>query len=221
VYSLEGYYNGDIAGLFRRSIMLFRDGGELESAVLDGIVPRTWTAIDWDATVPKSTALAFQVRSSNDPEDLGPWSAEITIPGSLSGILTPDTRYVQYKVIQSTEDPHVSPILREISLEVDGAASVPDAGPDSRSSAGVPVVVLQTPWPNPSPGAATARFTLGSGGFTRIDILDAQGRRLSTPLLGVVTAGTHEVGLPDLANGVYLVRLSSRGSSVAKKLVVK
>jgi hypothetical protein len=58
-------------------------------------------------------------------------------------------------------------------------------------------------------------------GFTRIDILDPQGRRVLTPLLEVLTAGTHKVRLPQLTPGVYLIRLDSHGASVAKKLVVR
>lgn len=222
VYTVEGYYNGDVAGLFRRSITSFRDQGALESEVLDAGGARTWTAIGWDATVPKGAALALQVRSSSDPDDLGPWSADITSPGSLLGILAPGTRYVQYKVILSSADPQVSPIVREVSLEAEDPASAPDVDPGSGvPSDRYPVVALQAPWPNPSPGAATTRFTLRTEGFTRMDILDAQGRRISTPLVEVLAAGTYDVDLPELRPGVYLVRLDWRGAAVARKLVVR
>jgi hypothetical protein len=127
--TVEGYHYEDIAGLFRRSITQFRSEGVLESDVLDAMDPQVWMAIDWDATVPEGTGLAFQVRSSNDPGDLGAWSEPITSPGSLSQILTPDMRYEQYKVMQSTTDPHVSPIVRDVTLQATDLMSVTGDGP--------------------------------------------------------------------------------------------
>ncbi len=222
VYAVEGYYYGDIAGLFRRSITLFRGSGELESAVLDAQDPRTWTAIDWDAQAPIGTALAFQVRSSNDPEDLGDWSEEITSPGPLFGHLAPDTRYAQYRVLLSTEDPHASPIVREVTLRGADPAAVPVADPQSPVRAGgTTLIALDAPWPNPSSGMTTTRLVLAASGSARIDILDAQGRCVATPLAGRVPAGAHELELPALTPGVYLVRLSARGASRVKKLAVR
>jgi hypothetical protein len=65
------------------------------------------------------------------------------------------------------------------------------------------------------------RFTLRSPGFTRVDLFDVQGRFVASPFRGVMTVGAHEIGLPSLPRGVYLVRVSSSGESVARKLVVR
>jgi hypothetical protein len=208
----------DISGLHWRTITSFRSSGELESAILDANARVTWTTIDWNATTPVGTNLAFQVRSSNDPDDLGPWSADISSPGSLLGILGPETRYVQYKIILASPDPAVSPKLLEVSLEAQSPTYTPEDGRNISESR--PGVSLGVPWPNPTRGVSTITLALHVAGWARLDILDAGGRRVSTPVSGVLESGAHQVELPPLAPGVYLVRLSVHGTSAAEKLVV-
>jgi hypothetical protein len=219
VYSVAGQYAGDISGLFNAKVTQFGGGGTLESSVLDAGGPTTWTSIDWDAAVPPGAELALQVRSSNSPQLLGPWSADITDPGSLSGILDPDTRYLQYRVIQTSSDPHASPVVRSISLEESGSVSARDGSPEPALSPAV--VLLDPPAPNPTTGASTIRFAVGTAGYARMDVLDVAGRVVATPLHGEVEAGPHEVGLPHLGSGVYFVRLQARGTVKARKLVVR
>ncbi|MBD3161160.1 MAG: T9SS type A sorting domain-containing protein, partial [Candidatus Eisenbacteria bacterium] len=58
-------------------------------------------------------------------------------------------------------------------------------------------------------------------GSARVDLLDASGRRVATPLDGVLGAGRHEIDLPALSTGVYLVRLRTAQGATAQKLVVR
>ncbi|MCA9726289.1 MAG: T9SS type A sorting domain-containing protein [Candidatus Eisenbacteria bacterium] len=217
VYTEEGAFQGDISGLHRASITAFRTSGELVSSVLDAGDATTWTTIDWDAAVPPSTSLVFQVRSGNDAGDLGPWSSDIESPGSLAGILAPDTRYAQYRVIAASSDPAVSPILYGMSVDEGSAASTPDG----EGSPFPTTVSFQNLWPNPTSGSSTALFALPSTARTRLEIIDPAGRRLATPLSEVLEAGSHQVALPELPAGVYLVRLRSGSESTVRKLVVR
>ncbi|MBD3162902.1 MAG: T9SS type A sorting domain-containing protein, partial [Candidatus Latescibacteria bacterium] len=214
VYTEGGSFNGDVAGLHGRDITFFWGNGELSSSVLDAGGPTDWTAIDWDASVPAETALAFQVRSSNDSGDLGPWSAEIASPGSLEGILDPDTRYAQVRMLLSTDDSDRSPRVFELSLETQDPASV-DAGET------LAALSLAPPRPNPAAGASRIALSLPRAGSARIDILDAGGRRVARPLDGSLAAGNHQVSLPSLSPGVYLVRLSSDFGQAMQKLVIR
>ncbi|MBD3162901.1 MAG: hypothetical protein GF328_12415, partial [Candidatus Latescibacteria bacterium] len=147
VYTEGGNFNGDVAGLHGRDIAFFWGNGELISSVLDAGGPTDWLAVDWDATVPPQTTLAFQVRSSNDPGDLGPWSAEISSPGSIEGILDPGTRYVQVRMLLSTDDTGRSPRVFEVALEAQDPASAPDG-------AAAAALALEPPRPNPAAGAS-------------------------------------------------------------------
>jgi hypothetical protein len=222
VFTEEGG-TGDISGIHWRRITSFRSSGELESEVLDAGGSTTWTTIDWEATSPPGTALALQVRSSNDPDDLGPWSADITEPGTLLGILDPDTRYVQYKVILSSTDPDVSPKVTEVLLEESSPSSTPGDGPHHELPAATEAaaILLEAPRPNPASESSTVSLILQSASRVRLDILDVGGRRVSTPFSGELGAGRHQVELPRLSPGAYFIRLSSGGTSKARKLVIR
>ena len=216
VFTEQGSFAGDISGLHRRTITGFQGSGELDSAVLDTGGPAIFSTIDWTATAPSSTDLAFQVRSSNDPGELGSWSADITSPGSLAEILDPGTRYVQYKVIMSSSDSAVSPKVLDLSIETEIATGVPWDG----SIAAGAGIFLSAPQPNPTRGASTVTFVLGAPAVARLDVFDVQGRRLATPLTAMLESGAHQVELPAFPSGVYLVRVNSGTQFSAKKLIV-
>jgi hypothetical protein len=216
VFTEEGSFAGDVSGIHRREIVQFSAAGDLESAVLDAGGAADWMTIDWDAVTPAGTALALQVRSSNDPGDLGPWSADITSPGSLAGILASGTRYAQYRVLMSTPNPAVSPRVREVTLESESAAT---AVPGSTAAGGV--LALAAPWPNPSTGASAVQLSLPEAAAARLDVVDVRGRLVATPLDGALPAGPTRVELPELGTGVYFLRLRAAGETVARKLVVR
>lgn len=77
--------------------------------------------------------------------------------------------------------------------------------------------------PSPVTSAASIRFRTDVPGPARLQIYDAQGALVSTPLDGeVVEPGDHEIRFDaaGLANGVYMVRLTSGGTVTARSLVV-
>ncbi len=80
------------------------------------------------------------------------------------------------------------------------------------------------PVTNPlSRGACSVRFELPAGaGASRLDVVDAAGRRIATRDLGAPGAGRHGARLDELATavpGIYFLRLTS-GAEVAKSRIV-
>lgn len=74
---------------------------------------------------------------------------------------------------------------------------------------------LQTPYPNPTQGTASIRYTLPEVAHVRLEIFDVLGRRVRGLIDAVLPQGPGEAVLDTagLGSGVYLVRLvSARGS---------
>lgn len=99
-------------------------------------------------------------------------------------------------------------------------------GPQASSPAARPR--LGACFPNPSNPATTIRFDVPSGAERlRLEIIDANGRRVAVLAEGLFTAGRHEVvwrgtgddGRP-VASGVYFFRLSSSRQDETRKLVL-
>jgi len=88
--------------------------GWLESSILDvGGYPE-WDSIAWTAEEPAGTDLFFQIKSSNDPEDMGAWCDTIFEPRSLAGYIDSTHRYIQYRVGMTTESRFGTPVLDEV-----------------------------------------------------------------------------------------------------------
>ncbi len=81
----------------------------------------------------------------------------------------------------------------------------------------VPVasVSLAPPWPNPSSGETTLRFTLPQASSARLEIFDVAGRRVAVPAEGEFAPGEHESTWDGrdasghvCVSGVYMARLT-------------
>jgi len=78
--------------------------------------------------------------------------------------------------------------------------------------------------PNPSRGVLAVTFTLPDDGAARLELVDIAGRRVAAREVGSLGSGEHSSMLagPDLAPGLYFVRLaSSRGIRTARAVVVR
>ncbi len=65
-------------------------------------------------------------------------------------------------------------------------------------------------------------FTLPQPGYAEVTLYDATGRRVATLFRGLTSAGDHQVRIPNVAEGVYLVTLrSSHGNATAKVVVLR
>jgi hypothetical protein len=81
---------------------------------------------------------------------------------------------------------------------------------------------LRTPFPNPTQGAITLRYTLAEPSDVQLQIYDLLGRRVTTLTRTRAEAGRHELqtSVRDLAAGTYFVRLVAGGTSATKRLTV-
>jgi len=92
--------------------------GIYESVVHDAKQTALWGAIRWSAIIPAGTHLLVQTRTGDVAEPDATWSPWMTPkPEPDGGVITnPPGRYVQYRVILSSESPTTSPILQAITL---------------------------------------------------------------------------------------------------------
>ena len=77
--------------------------------------------------------------------------------------------------------------------------------------------------PNPSVGPLSVAFTLPDASPARIDVIDLAGRRVLGRDLAGLGPGSHVVSFPEAATlpaGVYTIRLSQAGRSVAARSIV-
>jgi hypothetical protein len=194
----------------------FASSGELTSSILDTEEGPRLGTIGWTSVEPSGTSLRFQVRSSDDPGDLGPWSADVTSPGPLPG--TPD-RYVQYRALLDTADPDRSPILEEVSF----GPGTTGVGDEIRETEGPSLGAH----PNPFNPDVTITFGLRKEGAVRLSVFDTTGRRVRELAEGWYAAGAHELawdGMDDrgrsLSSGIYWVSLESPMLRQTAKLVL-
>ena len=186
--------------------------GYLTSSILDtGNYPH-WDQILWEDSLPAGADLWFQVRGSNDPAAMGPWSEHIDEPGTLEGWVDSTYRYLQYKVTLSDPGRFSTPALHEVRFIWDWL------GIEEGSEEGRPFLYPVTP--NPAPGTAMIRFRLSEAGWVRISLYDLAGRLRATPVDGETAVGEQEVAVTGLPSGAYLVKLSAEGMILTQRFIL-
>ena len=194
----------------------FGSPGDLMSSVLDAGAGHDLDQMAWTALEPSGTSLAFQVRSSDDPGDLGAWSADITSPGSPG--ITLD-RYIQYRVMMGTADPAVSPVLRDITF--------------SSSQAGVETDIIDlsasrlSAQPNPFNPQVNISFGLKTAERVRLYVVDVRGRMVRHIADQHMVAGDHQLGWDGrddcgqpMASGIYWLCLERTGVRETREVVL-
>jgi hypothetical protein len=88
--------------------------GWLQSSILDVTGYPQWDSITWVSEEPPGTDLFFQVKSSNDWENMGVWCDTIFEPGSLAGYVDSTHRYLQYRVSMTSDSRFGTPVLDEV-----------------------------------------------------------------------------------------------------------
>jgi hypothetical protein len=96
-------------------------------------------------------------------------------------------------------------LLAEIYRPVSGVAEAGPAG----------ALAIEGAYPNPATDRARIRFSVGSPGAVRLDILDALGEHVATPVNATMEAGGHEVAvdLRGLPAGTYFCALHAGGAT--------
>ncbi len=92
--------------------------GEYLSQVMDTRTVSSWGRIEWEAEVPAGTTLQFQTRCGNSSEPNETWSDWSPPYQKKEGekILSPKSRYIQFKGMFKTQAGKISPLLTRISL---------------------------------------------------------------------------------------------------------
>jgi hypothetical protein len=89
--------------------------GTFLSSVFDAGRAATWGTASWVATVPSGTTLTVQTRSGNTPTPDSTWSAwsAVSNGGTVS---SPAGQYLQYRLVFTTTDPGLTPVLFSIDF---------------------------------------------------------------------------------------------------------
>jgi hypothetical protein len=89
--------------------------GTYLSGVFDGMNPKNWGAVTWNADVPSGTGLEISVRTGDVAVPDGTWSSFAPIPSSGSNA-GGTSRYIQYQAVLSTANTLFTPVLKDISI---------------------------------------------------------------------------------------------------------
>ncbi len=172
----------------------------------------SWGELTWDASVPAETQLCFQVRGSDDPGNLGEWSALLNAPTDLSTYLADGESYMQYRVTMLSDNPGVSPQLNSVTVTYDPLGI--EEGYCTPVSVSVPALQPQRLYVHAEP-SGTRRLH----GLRYTDWTAALWRRMSD---GSLPAGenTLQWDASSVPSGVYFVRVSGSGLNAGVRLVV-
>jgi hypothetical protein len=191
-------YLGEVAWL---DLSTFLPSAYVESSILDTQGEQDWGSILWSATTPSGTAVAFQVRSSPDPGAMGDWSSPIYEQSSLHNILGDGDRYLQYRALLSSESPHASPTLNEVTITWDPLGTGGSSEPEC--------FILQPVVPNPSGPSPSVHFGLPEACTIALSVFDISGRLIQSFEPAEYQAGSHEVQLKPVDPGIYFVRMTA------------
>jgi len=185
------------------NITCWNDTAYTESGWLESSIDYNWyeiTYAEFTASYyePPGTSVSFQLRASDDPQNMGEWSDYLTPPCDLQDMFE-GTKYLQYRVSLSTADPELTPALYSIWVHyyILGIEDQPGEcgllGPDQNPGSGVFSVDFAFPCP-------------AEAGFR---VYDMSGRVTFETTMQAYEPGLHSIELPDLPAGVYTLRMTA------------
>jgi hypothetical protein len=124
------WYTGMSSGLRRigHATLAYPSSGNLTSVVFDsGVDGTTWNSISWTESLPMGTNITIAMRSGDTatPDvSWSSWSAEMwTETGST--IVSPTSRYIQYRATFTTTDIQATPVLSDVTINYTLADATP------------------------------------------------------------------------------------------------
>jgi hypothetical protein len=190
----------------------YQDTSFLESSVLYAGGDPDYGALSWTPLCPAGTAVAFQVRASDDPEQMGIWSSPITsFPASLHGLLADNASCFQYKAILTTTDPDTTPELLDVTLTWNLLGI---GGGDCPSGFELRVA------PNPCHGAPEVELGIPAAGNLELSVFDISGRLVQFSGPAGYQSGWYAIQLDELGPGVYFIRMRAGECEATKRFVV-
>ncbi len=190
-------------------IVQYSSEGSIESSIFDTQDYPDWQTLDWTGSSPTGTTITFQVRASDDFASMGDWSADITTPGSLSGMIDEGDSFFQYRTIFTSSSSTLTPVIEDVTVTWN------PTGIEQQDNAYHEVGILS----NPSIGSAILTFSLPFAASADLVVYDVTGRVVFS-LSGEYQSGTHQVKLNDLTSGTYLSRMTSGDLTSALQFVI-
>ena len=192
--------------------------GELVSSILDTGSPPDWGTFNFGSISLPGAGVRFQVRSSDTPSNMGPWSTYFSNSGfDLDQVLEDGTRYFQYKAALMSNDPVATPILNSVTV----LWSVVGVGGDEFSAELAPGTGLIGVSPNPSVGNAVVAFQVERQTAVTICLFDLSGRIVTTVVDQTFGSGQYTAAVSDLLPGLYLCRMTTaEGEGFTARLAV-
>ena len=138
-------------------------------------------------------------------------------------VFTVDFRSVYASVLHGWFGLDSSTLESVMGGQFDILPLIQGAGPVSVDRAASPTAfTLEGNYPNPFQGRTQIRFTLPAEMDVRLDVFDAQGRKVRSVLNGRLSSGRHEAifDASSLAKGTYFYRLVANGSVQTGSMVV-
>lgn len=183
----------------------FQTQGSLTSSV--AMMPAgtdvMWGDIIWDSWTPPGTAISFQIRASEDPDNMGEWSQTITESGTyIGGFMPEDAHFIQYRAFLSSDSPDTSPYL--YSVEIEGWN--PGGTAENHSVAVTPAGLYISE--NPSTGNPVLSVMQVGDCQAVLLVFDVSGREVFRDQISPAS-GTVEIEMPDLPAGAYTAILRS------------
>jgi hypothetical protein len=188
----------------------------------NGIDTYTWGACSWDAILPDETTLEMQLRTGNtaDPEDES-WTTWTTIVKSGNKTGLTDAKYVQYRVISTTNNYYESPVLDKVSLEYQVVTGINGDNKEARRQNYV--LIMGTP----DYKGAKISYNLASTESVNIKIYNIAGHLVNEPLNTTNTSGLHEViwngrtvHNGKASSGIYICRIKIGDDLYHGKIVI-
>jgi hypothetical protein len=111
----------------------------------------------------------------------------------------------------------------EIVVATQGAGIFTAIIPNSNKSSSEYLTNLFQNYPNPVTSSTQIEFILASSGKTKMELYDANGKKVRSLLDGYVESGKHRIGFTAecLVSGVYFYTLTTKDTKVTKKLIIK
>ncbi|MFC1551440.1 FlgD immunoglobulin-like domain containing protein [Candidatus Latescibacterota bacterium] len=206
-------------------IMVFGEGyatkGEYESEWVEFDEPVTLNEIMWDGIVPLGTEIEIQ-KKVNQLKDDGSIHESEWVDHSAE-ILYSAVTGVKYRVILSSEDTYLTPVLHSLTITYNTTVSDVDAAlPESTA--------LFDAYPNPFNTNTTLSFRVGTASSpqrVQVNVYSMNGQRVrklknemhETGIYQVVWDGRDDSG-QTLSSGMYFFRMTADNVRYTKKMIL-
>lgn len=131
-FFVRGSSTGEIwlaSGHKGRVLQLSRNfpvNGTYTSDILDAESSSRWGTMKWNAEVPEGSSFSIQARTGNTSYPDTTWSSwsQVSSQGTIS---SPRSRYLQYKISLTAQDPQKAPVIEKLTISWDRVNTPPIA----------------------------------------------------------------------------------------------